>query len=124
MIRIGVFRFLVWAHHTFTVGSFDTHAYFTAGLHYLVGKIFGQTYLETLDYPYAYAGWNALSSFGSYISVARIRCLFIVVTITLSNGNNITKANIPWAVEQNSTTLEWPIQSPPAFHTYRELPAM
>ncbi|XLS75111.1 hypothetical protein HN51_031976 [Arachis hypogaea] len=25
-----VFRFLVWAHHTFTVGSFDTHAYFTA----------------------------------------------------------------------------------------------
>uniref|UniRef100_A0A151UHI7 Cytochrome c oxidase subunit 1 n=1 Tax=Cajanus cajan TaxID=3821 RepID=A0A151UHI7_CAJCA len=76
------------------------------------------------DYPDAYAGWNALSSFGSYISVVGIRRFFVVVTITSSSGNNITRANIPWAVEQNSTTLEWLVQSPPAFHTFGELPAI
>lgn len=76
------------------------------------------------DYPDAYAGWNALSSFGSYISVVGICCFFVVVAITLSSGKNITKANIPWAVEENSTTLEWMVQSPPAFHTFGELPAI
>lgn len=75
------------------------------------------------DYPDAYAGWNALSSFGSYISVVGIRSFFVVVTITSSSGNNKRCAPSPWAVEQNSTTLEWMVQSPPAFHTFGELPA-
>lgn len=76
------------------------------------------------DYPDAYAGWNALSSSGSYISVVGICCFFVVVTITLSSGNNKRCAPSPWAVEQNSNTLEWMIQSPPAFHTFGELPAI
>nr|BBD20388.1 orf725 [Allium cepa] len=77
------------------------------------------------DYPDAYAGWNALSSFGSYISVVGIRSFFVVVTITLSSGNNTKCAPSPWAVEEkNSTTLEWMVQSPPAFHTFGELPAI
>ena len=76
------------------------------------------------DYPDAYAGWNALSSFGSYISVVGISSFFVVVTITLSSGNNKRCAPSPWALEQNSTTLEWMVQSPPAFHTFGELPAI
>ncbi|KAH9680041.1 cytochrome c oxidase subunit 1 [Citrus sinensis] len=76
------------------------------------------------DYPDAYAGWNALSSFGSYISVVGIRRFFVVVTITSSSGNNKRCAPSPWAVEQNPTTPEWMVQSPPAFHTFGELPAI
>jgi len=76
------------------------------------------------DYPDAYTRWNALNSFGSYISVVGIWRFFVVVTITSTSGNNITRANIPWVVEQNSTTLEWLVQSPPAFHTFGELPAI
>ncbi|KAJ4958920.1 hypothetical protein NE237_026031 [Protea cynaroides] len=107
-----------------------------AGFHYWVGKIFGRTYPETLgqihfwitsfgvnstffpmhflglsgmprrilDYLNAYAGWNALRSFGSYISIVGIHRFFVV------------------AVEQNPTTLEWVVQSLPAFHTFGELP--
>jgi len=76
------------------------------------------------DYPDAYAGWNAISSFGSYISVVGICCFFLVVAITLSSGKNQKCAPSPWALEQNSTTLEWMVQSPPAFHTFGELPAI
>ncbi|KAG9438654.1 hypothetical protein H6P81_021397 [Aristolochia fimbriata] len=76
------------------------------------------------DYPDAYAGWNALSSSGSYISVVGIRRFFVVVTITSSSGNNKRCAPSPWAVEQNPTTPEWMVQSPPAFHTFGELPAI
>ncbi|KAK4364411.1 hypothetical protein RND71_015769 [Anisodus tanguticus] len=77
-----------------------------------------------LDYPDAYAGWNALSSFGSYISVVGIYRFFVVVTITSSNGKNKRCAPNPWAVEQNPTTPEWIVQSPPAFHTFGKLPAI
>jgi cytochrome c oxidase subunit 1 len=73
------------------------------------------------DYPDAYAGWNALSSFGSYVSVVGICCFFVVVTIALSGEKN-TSAPSPWAIEP--TTLEWMVQSPPAFHTFEELPAV
>ncbi|KAF7070704.1 hypothetical protein CFC21_076182 [Triticum aestivum] len=76
------------------------------------------------DYPDAYAGGNALSSFGSYISVVGIRCFFVVVAITSSSGKNQKCAKSPWAVEQNPATLELLVQSPPTFHTFGELHAV
>jgi cytochrome c oxidase subunit 1 len=39
------------------------------------------------DYPDAYAGWNAFSSSGLYVSVIGIFCFFVVVFLTLTNEN-------------------------------------
>ncbi|KAI5012292.1 hypothetical protein ZWY2020_024426 [Hordeum vulgare] len=75
-------------------------------------------------YRDACAGWNALSSFGSYMSVIGIHRFFVVVSITSSSGKNKKCAENPSAIEQNPTTLEWFVQSPPAFHTFRELHAV
>lgn len=75
------------------------------------------------DYPDAYAGWNALSSFGSHVSVVGIRRFFVVVTIA-SSGEKNTSAPSPWAIEIQLRTLEWLLQSPPIFHTFEELPAV
>nr|YP_009863119.1 cytochrome c oxidase subunit 1 [Anthoceros punctatus]QKD76575.1 cytochrome c oxidase subunit 1 [Anthoceros punctatus] len=125
-----------------------------AGFHYWIGKITGLQYPETLglthfritlfgvnptsflmyleplagmprripDYPDAYAGWNAFSSFGSYVSVVGIFCFFVVIFLTLTGENKYAPSS--WAVEQNSTTSEWMVQSLPAFHTFEEIPAI
>ncbi|KAK4716492.1 hypothetical protein R3W88_014830 [Solanum pinnatisectum] len=90
-----------------------------AGFHYWVGQIhfwitffgvnmtfFPMHFLGLLgmphhipDYPDAYAGWNALSSFGSYISIVGICRFVMVITITSSSGKNKRCAPSPWAVE-------------------------
>ncbi|KAL8457147.1 hypothetical protein ACS0TY_035113 [Phlomoides rotata] len=106
-------------HYVLSVGA--VFALFV-GFHYWVG-LSGMP-RRIPDYPDAYAGWNALSSFGSYISVVGIFRFFVVVTITSSSGKNKRCAPSPWAVEQNPTTPEWMVQSPPAFHTFGELPAI
>jgi cytochrome c oxidase subunit 1 len=74
------------------------------------------------DYPNAYVRWNAFSSFSSYVSVIGIFCFFVVVFLTLTSEHKCAPS--PWAVEQNSTTLEWMVKSPPTFHTFSELPTI
>jgi len=72
------------------------------------------------DYPDAYAGWNEISSYGSYISAAGA-VLFIVIAIyTITSGRRI--AENPWG--EGATTLEWTVSSPPPFHTFEEIPVV
>ena len=43
------------------------------------------------DYPDAYAGWNAIASFGSQVSAISALVFFVVVYKTLTDGNETTK---------------------------------
>jgi cytochrome c oxidase subunit 1 len=79
------------------------------------------------DYPDAYIGWNYVSSFGSYISVFAIIIFFLVTYETLTNMDKCPVN--PWLFEasanpQYELTLEWVIGSPPAFHTFEEVPVI
>ncbi|CAK7328718.1 unnamed protein product [Dovyalis caffra] len=86
--------YYVVAHFHYVLSMGAVFALF-AGFYYWVG-LSGMP-RRIPDYPDAYAGWNALSSFGSYISVVGICCFFVVVTITLSSGNKKKCAPSPWA---------------------------
>jgi cytochrome c oxidase subunit 1 len=70
------------------------------------------------DYPDAYAGWNLIASYGSYLSAASTVFFLWMVIRTLAVGEKV--ANNPWG--EGATTLEWSVTSPPPFHSYEELP--
>ena len=71
-----------------------------------------------VDYPDAYAGWNYVSSIGSYISAfAIVIFLFGVVQAFM---RKIPAGNNPWG--EGADTLEWTLSSPPPFHCYEDLP--
>jgi heme/copper-type cytochrome/quinol oxidase subunit 1 len=75
------------------------------------------------DYPDAFAGWNAVASYGSYLSVLGAVFFFYVVYKTLTGEEKC--GNNPWeTVPGISPTLEWMVPSPPAFHTFEEIPAI
>ena len=70
------------------------------------------------DYPDAYAGWNMISSIGSYISAAGLVLFIYILIYTLFRGEKCA-AN-PWG--EGARTLEWTVPSPAPFHTHEELP--
>ena len=74
------------------------------------------------DYPDAFAGWNAIASYGSYLSVFGAVVFFYVVYKTLTS--DVECPNAPWSDDTESTqqSLEWMLPSPPAFHTFEEVP--
>ncbi|RYX99777.1 MAG: hypothetical protein EOO34_00590 [Cyanobacteriota bacterium] len=75
------------------------------------------------DYPDAFAGWNAVASYGSYLTVLGAIFFFYVVYKTLSSNHSCEKN--PWQTTPGiSATLEWMVGSPPAFHTFEEIPAI
>jgi cytochrome c oxidase subunit 1 len=70
------------------------------------------------DYPDAFAGWNMVSSIGSYIAFAG----FLVFLYGIINqfARKVHAPANPWGV--GATTLEWTLPSPPPFHTWETLP--
>ena len=75
------------------------------------------------DYPDAFAGWNAVASYGSYLSVLGAIFFFYVVYKTLTGDQRCGRN--PWETTPGlAPTLEWMVGSPPAFHTFEEIPAI
>jgi cytochrome c oxidase subunit 1 len=70
------------------------------------------------DYPDAFAGWNMIASIGSYISFAGALIFLLVLWRTFTVGEKV--GNNPWG--EGATTLEWTLPSPPAFHSFDEIP--
>nr|UZS77502.1 cytochrome c oxidase subunit 1 [Ganoderma lingzhi]UZT48377.1 cytochrome c oxidase subunit 1 [Ganoderma lucidum] len=85
------------------------------------------------DYPDAFAGWNAVSSLGSLISVVATVLFGYIIYDIFANGKAVN--NNPWLVPsyftstnefnneaQTANTLEWTVQSPIPFHAFNILP--
>ncbi len=70
------------------------------------------------DYPDAFAGWNFVSSIGSYIFAIGTLVFFFGVAEP-SSARERAGAN-PWG--PGATTLEWTLPSPPPFHQFDTLP--
>jgi cytochrome c oxidase subunit I len=71
-----------------------------------------------VDYPDAYAGWNAISSYGSYIFAAGLLVFFYAVAKAFME--KVPAGDNPWG--EGATTLEWTLPSPPPFHQFETLP--
>nr|UEV87090.1 cytochrome c oxidase subunit 1 [Grifola frondosa] len=85
------------------------------------------------DYPDAFAGWNAVSSFGSLVSVIATVLFGYIIYDIFANGKVV--GNNPWLVPsyytstvvfnneaQTANTLEWTLASPIPFHAFNMLP--
>jgi heme/copper-type cytochrome/quinol oxidase subunit 1 len=92
------------------------------------------------DFPDAYSGWNAVSSFGSLISVVAT-VLFIYIIFNLFVNQNFSPKN-PWAIASyyfginnvtnkealsiieipSSNTIEWTLSTPMHLHAFNSLP--
>jgi len=70
------------------------------------------------DYPDAFAGWNMISSAGSYISALGLAVFFIAVAEAFLRKRQAGPN--PWG--EGATTLEWMLPSPPPFHQFETLP--
>ena len=71
-----------------------------------------------VDYPDAFAGWNAVSSWGSYLS--GIGALVFLYGVFEAFSRKRVAPENPWG--EGATTLEWQLPSPPPFHQWEKLP--
>ncbi|MEZ5692204.1 MAG: cytochrome c oxidase subunit I [Rickettsiales bacterium] len=71
------------------------------------------------DYPDIYAGWNYVSSIGSYIAAASAIFFLFVVFHAFKFGKKCPEKQ--W---DGGTTIEWDLPSPPDFHSFDKLPTV
>ena len=72
------------------------------------------------DYPDAFAGWNYVSSIGSYLSSVGLLVFFVMLIHAFIKNEQC--ADNPWG--EGADTLEWTLSSPPPFHQFEELPVI
>ncbi len=70
------------------------------------------------DYPDAYAGWNYVSSIGSYLSAFAV--LIFIACVLEAFVKKRPAGDNPWG--EGATTLEWQLSSPPPHHQWETLP--
>nr|YP_010693421.1 cytochrome c oxidase subunit I [Gonopsimorpha nigrosignata]WCB99303.1 cytochrome c oxidase subunit I [Gonopsimorpha nigrosignata] len=70
------------------------------------------------DYPDSYTGWNTISSMGSMISMISIVMFIMILWDAL-----MTKRVMIFS-ENMSTSIEWMQKTPPAEHSYDEIPML
>ncbi|MCP8895021.1 cytochrome c oxidase subunit I [Shinella daejeonensis] len=71
-----------------------------------------------IDYPDAFAGWNLVSSYGSYVSAFGV-LIFLYGVFDAFAKKRVAGDN-PWG--EGANTLEWQLSSPPPFHQWEQLP--
>ena len=71
-----------------------------------------------IDYPDAFAGWNMVSSIGSYI--AGVGVLIFLYGLWEAFQKKRVAGDNPWG--EGATTLEWQLSSPPPYHQWSQLP--
>jgi len=70
------------------------------------------------DYPEAFAYWNKVSSYGSYITAFATLVFFFSMALAMMRKKKTV--DNPWG--EGATTLEWTLSSPPPFHSFEKLP--
>ena len=73
-----------------------------------------------IDYPDVFAGWNQVSSYGSYLSA--IGVMIFLYGVFSAYAKKQQAADNPWG--EGATTLEWTLSSPPPFHQFNTLPVI
>ncbi|MCA3560789.1 MAG: cytochrome c oxidase subunit I [Aestuariivirga sp.] len=73
-----------------------------------------------IDYPTVFAGWNQISSYGSYISAVGV--LIFLYGVYDAFARKRQAGDNPWGA--GATTLEWTLSSPPPFHQFSTLPVI
>ncbi|MEC8153301.1 MAG: cytochrome c oxidase subunit I, partial [Pseudomonadota bacterium] len=71
-----------------------------------------------IDYLDTQAFYNAISSWGAYLSFASTMFFLCIAIYTLVAGRRV--GDNYWG--DGATTLEWTVSSPPPFHTFDDLP--
>nr|YP_054532.1 cytochrome c oxidase subunit I [Thermobia domestica]AAT69281.1 cytochrome c oxidase subunit 1 [Thermobia domestica] len=70
------------------------------------------------DYPDAYTTWNMVSSIGSFLSFIAVLVLVIIMWEAFASARPVIFS------DQQTTSLEWFQNLPPAEHSYAELPLL
>src|SRR5436305_855176 len=123
MVAIGGIGFVVWAHHMYSETIGKLHFWFTfigVNLVFFPQHFLGLSGMPRryVDYPDAFAGWNLVSSLGSYISGFGV-LIFIYGVVDAFAKKRVAEAN-PWGA--GATTLEWTLPSPTQFHQFEVVP--